>query len=270
MIRLCFRFDDLSARSNHAAEARIFETFALHRIPLTVATVPYSQMGDDLVALRLSDVAHVMDAYRAGTVEIAQHGFAHARSGSTASGKPSEFAGVPSNIQEEWIDRGAECLARVFGVRPAGFVPPWNSYDETTAQLLAAKAYRYISAGWEMPARRDIVSVPRTTSLTELQSAMATARRFEFFSPAVVVVLHDYDFEESGEEGWRLNVGVLERLLAWVNEQRSVTISTIGTAVEQGLSSSLAVRWNGWRQRLPWRLRKLFPEAVILTNPFAA
>jgi len=269
MINLCFRFDDLSARSNHAVEALIFRTFAANRIPLTIAAVPYSHIGNQVIAFRSSDAVHVMDGYRAGTIEIAQHGFSHANRSPSPSGKQSEFAGVERNVQGQLIEQGRRCLTEVFGTRPLGFVPPWNSYDAITAEILARTGYRYISAGWEMPTSKErIVCVPRTTSLNDLESAIATARRFEWFSPAVVVVLHDYDFEESGEVGWSMNVRLLDKLLAWVNAQPSLATWTIGGAVERGLSSSTAVRWNAWRRRFPYRLRKLFPEAIIVTNPF--
>lgn len=146
-------------------------------------------------------------------------------------------------------------------------MPPWNSYDSTTVEALRRAGYRYVSAAWDVPRNVPHVSIPRTTSLPNLKQAIAVARRFGWFSPTVVAVLHDYDFVESQEPEASFRIADLRELLAWVKSQPALRVSTIGDAVRDGLSSGTAMKYNAWRGRFPWRLRGMFPDSVILSNP---
>jgi len=89
MIRLALRFDDPSATSDHALEAAIFNTLMRYGIPITVAAIPNRRQDGHYAALAGSDAKHLVQAQRAGIIEIALHGYSHSAGSRTCSGRPA-------------------------------------------------------------------------------------------------------------------------------------------------------------------------------------
>jgi peptidoglycan/xylan/chitin deacetylase (PgdA/CDA1 family) len=271
MIRLCFRFDDPSATSNHALERAIVEAFARRELAFTAAVIPFRQVGDETVALHNEHVQHLIEAQARGTVEVAQHGLAHVRRAATPAGKPSEFHSLPETEQRELIERGRAQLESVFGRSAAGFVPPWNAYDRGTLRALEDLGFRYVSAGKEVPGLSGTVAtVPLTCWLHNLRKALAEAERFRALHPVVVAVFHHFDFKESGEQSGYVTTAALGELLDTVRARADVTVTTLAGTVESRGKLAFGVRCQAWRKRLPWRLRFLLPEHALLSGPLAA
>lgn len=271
MIRLCFRFDDPSATSNHALERDIVEVFARRGLALTAAVIPFGRVGKETVALGAEHVRHLIDAQAQRTVEVAQHGYLHERRSATPAGKPSEFHSLPELDQRELIGCGRDRLESVFGEKPTGFVPPWNAYDVGTLRALESLGYRYVSAGMEMPGLSSaIATVPRTCWLHNLRKAIAEAERFRMLHPVVVAVFHHFDFKESGEQSAYMTVEALGELLDWVRAHPGIAVATVGGAVQCRGPLAFGVRCHVLRKRLPWRFRFLLPEHALLSGPVAA
>src|SRR5205085_10799976 len=61
--------------------------------------------------------------------------------------KKSEFASLPSPVEEEKLRRGMEIFARE-GVKSRVWIAPGNAFDETTVSLLPRFGMDIVSAGW--------------------------------------------------------------------------------------------------------------------------
>ena len=148
MISVCFRLDDPSPVGDKEVERRILEIFAERDIPLCVATIPFAKSRDgDAILLSRQNAGHLVEASRAGTIEIVQHGHSQHRRGTTNRGAPSEFYGVTFEEQSRLITEGTLHLAALFERRIKGFVPPWNTYDHSTLRALAMAGFEFLSAG---------------------------------------------------------------------------------------------------------------------------
>jgi peptidoglycan/xylan/chitin deacetylase (PgdA/CDA1 family) len=266
MIDVAIRFDDPSALSDHALERGLLRIMAEHGVRATFAVVPHA--GGQ--ALHAAQVPHLVDAARADRLEIAQHGFSHEACG-TASAPPSEFAGADPVAQARRIAAGRAILAQVFGHAPAGFVPPFNTFDRHTVAALASQGFCYLSAGGEhgMVEAERPVQLPRTCQTTELHAAIREARRHPAGRPAIVAVLHHYDFRESGQPDAPLTLKTLAVLLAWLREQPDVRLHTLGELAQRHAAGvwRKAARRSRWVARRHWRLRALFPRYCLMPRP---
>ena len=113
MIRLSLRFDDPSAISDRALEEGIFAAAQTAGIPITVAVIPFRRQESGEIPLTQERAAHLIDAQRAGVIEVAQHGYCHV----SARGEKlphSEFMGVDAACQTERICAGKMLLETVF------------------------------------------------------------------------------------------------------------------------------------------------------------
>jgi len=270
LIQLAFRFDDLSPSSNLALERGIIDAFASHKCRATLAVIPFRRLNGELLGFTKERASHLVDAANQGTAEIAQHGFCHEQRGSTPQGKPSEFSGVAPAAQHELIGGGLQSLKEIFGGNISGFVPPWNSADGGTLDALEKLGFHYLSAGWETPLtyRGDLVTLPRTCSLKNMETAVREARRVRFLSPLIIVVMHHYDFSESGEKSAAIDLPAFDRLLGWLMLQPDVTVSPLGEIAARLTARQCrrALKRGRWRDSLHWRLQGYVPRYSLLTG----
>jgi peptidoglycan/xylan/chitin deacetylase (PgdA/CDA1 family) len=268
MISVCFRFDDPSAISDHSLEEGIFDMFARLDVPLCVAPIPFSRTaGGEVVPLSQQNASHLIDAAKAGCIEIAQHGHSHVHRGVDARGVHSEFAGVPAIEQTRLISDGLEHLSSVFSCRIRGFVPPWNTYDRSTVQALDEAGFEFLSAGWEVLNSGKLVIVPRTCTLRSARSALERALCFQSLAPVLVIVFHPDDFEEfkfpplPNEPPPFTNLRELEALLGWIKATpaiRTDALSGIAEAVRNGMPLR-----NPGDLNLPYRVKALIPPMLV-------
>lgn len=274
-VSLAFRLDDPSPASDHALERRLIQIFARRRVPLTVAAIPFAvaRSGEPLSASPAT-LPHLMEAHEAGEIEVALHGHSHVDRAPAGAG-PSEYRGVALTTQRELLAAGKACLAGVFGESIAGFVPPWNTYDEHTLTAAADNGFAYLSAGdWTPAGARAVYTIPRTCRLDRLPAALREARRYAAQAPVVVVVLHPDNFAEfrspptAGEEGSITDLPSLDALL--------VQVTAAGPDVRCLMLSELArerrarrLWWRrdpGWLGRLPDRVRARLPRYVAFST----
>lgn len=264
MISVCFRFDDPSATSDHELERKVVEIFARRDVPLCVAAIPFSRTpGGESIPLSAQNAAHLVEAARAGTIEIAQHGHSHIRRGNDVRGLRSEFAGVPAAEQVRLIREGKEHLASLFNCRIKGFVPPWNSYDQSTVHAVGDAGFQYLSAGDEVLLSRTVAIVPRTCTVRNIRSVLERVFCFRSLAPVVVVVFHPDDLEEfkfpprPDEPPPYTNLHELEALLLWIKSTRYIRTEAIGRVAESVP--------NGTRLRNPAEL--YLPDRIKATVP---
>jgi predicted deacetylase len=240
MIRVAIRFDDPSATSARALEEDIIAALEQSGLAATFAVVPFSKTPTGLMALDENNAAHLLAAQRRGAIEVALHGHSHRPH--NAPGKPSEFAGLPTEHQSALLGEAIAHLRELFGAGAVrGFVPPWNSYDATTLKALDDLDFDYISAGewhWRNYAG-PLVEVPRTCQFTALECAINEARKYSgFTSPSVIAALHHYDFIVGGADENGLDMQAFIDTLAWLKRQPDV-LTYVFTGYENAVSRNI-------------------------------
>jgi hypothetical protein len=264
MIRVAIRFDDPSATSDRCLEERIIETAQLSGARICVAVIPSRRSEGRIIDLSASDVSHLIDAERAGLIDIAQHG--HCHQPRPASRRPqSEFAGVDPRQQALSIVSGREALETAFGKSVRGFVPPWNTFDVNTAELLSKSGFSYLSASTDTAEcySSNLAYLPRTCSVSALPMVIPALRRFSAFDPVVIAVMHDYDFEESGDPQARMDLSSFADLMQALASDKMIRfVSLDDLAAERIARPRSRARQRAW-QRLPWRIQCLLPRYAL-------
>lgn len=112
-------------------------------LPCTFGIIPFvcqvschDPRPQPLLPLSEEKVDLIREAVKAGLIEVALHGFSHQTRGKSFWFGHSEFRGLSPKNQMEKIRTGKEYLERVFGCRVVTFIPPWNSYDQSTIMAL--------------------------------------------------------------------------------------------------------------------------------------
>jgi peptidoglycan/xylan/chitin deacetylase (PgdA/CDA1 family) len=271
MIAVCFRLDDPSASSDHDLESDILELFARFHVPLCVAAIPFARDPDrESIPLSAQNAGHLLQAERAGVVEIAQHGHSHVHRGMARSGVRSEFAGVPAAEQARIIEEGRKHLEAVIGHEIYGFVPPWNTYDYATTEILAAAGFEYLSAGRQVIQHAVLPVIPSTCGLRDVRETAERALCFGELAPVLVVVFHPDDFEEfrspprDDEPPPFTSLRELAGLLDWVTTNRDVQLETI-SAIAQSVREGMPLRTTN-EIRLPYRIKALIPSVLIRSD----
>lgn len=270
-LHIVLRFDDPSATSDHTLEREIFAILGELGITATVAVIPFGIDANGLVPLSPDNAPHLVAAHAGGIIEVAQHGYAHRHLTSTPKGSPSEFWGVPADEQQRCIDAGHDQLVQTFGQPIRGFIPPWNTYDDTTAHHLAARGYAYLSGSLVTPpaGKIPLCLIPCTCAVHQLRQAYAEARCHPFLSPAIVVIMHHYDFLEGTNEPGKLSLQAFRETLRWLKQQPGVRFITLGRLAEKlGIAGSRAILGRHLKkERLHWRLQQLLPRTLLMTHP---
>jgi peptidoglycan/xylan/chitin deacetylase (PgdA/CDA1 family) len=264
MIRVALRLDDPSETSNRQVEAGILDALQEAGIPATFGVIPFRMVNGARVALSPERAAPLIEAQRSRTMEVALHGYLHVSC--STDGRKSEFRDVPLPEQLERITEGRDHLEQIFGQRPTGFIPPWNSYDRQTLTALEQAGFSYVSANWDLSEdyRGPLDIIPLTCQLTDLKSAVQEARRYCSARPLIVAIMHHYDFAESGDGSARLDLAGFRSLVHWLAEQPDLAAVRLGDAnAKVGLRHALAQQ----RLRKMPLISRFVPTRSILCNP---
>jgi peptidoglycan/xylan/chitin deacetylase (PgdA/CDA1 family) len=267
-ILIAFRYDDYSAVSPTAVEARIIDMFRGNGLCCTFAVIPFVCAGDfhdnspqAVVPLPEAKAALLRQAMREGTVEVAQHGWSH----QTLQGKAlgyTEFAGVGYGVQERLIADGKRHLERLLGTRIDIFVPPWDSYDAGTVQAIDRLGFGILSARARIAAADNhtrLKFLPQTCGLSDLRAAVEAARRLPGIQPGtqpvIVVLFHPFDFIEADGKRGVMSCGELAGLLRWVKAQKDLRALSVGqtAALVGDLGARRYALFSAYR-RLPHHL----------------
>jgi len=272
VIRIAFRFDDPSPVSKQHVEEMVFAEFYSRNIPLTCATVPVRPRGGTEIRFTRDRASHYKAMHQAGLMEIALHGYTHCEARSIPDGAPSEFAGIPFARQKSTIAAGQSILEDVFQHPITGFVPPWNNYDAATMDALEELDFKYLSAGYRLPPKTssNLRNIPLTSRLSLIDKTIAQARRFEMFSPVIVIVLHHYDFDRDPDDppAKQFDRQELSRILELLLATHGVRFTTLGKLAEE-MSPRACGTWNHYLRAqafLPASARRLLPNTFIPTQ----
>jgi peptidoglycan/xylan/chitin deacetylase (PgdA/CDA1 family) len=267
MIRVALRLDDPSETSHRAVEAGILDALRSHGACATFAVIPFRMVDNQLMALSTTRALPLIEAAQAGVIEVALHGHAHARF-HPESAIPSEFAGRPEADQDALITEGRSHIESVFGQSVIGFVPPWNSYDVATLSVLERQRFHYVSAGLNITDgySGELKLLPLTAHLRDVPAALAEARRFHKAGPVIVVVMHHFDFVESGVDGGSIDLQGFAALLANLSAQPDVTLCKLADVSTSFSHTVSSIRQHRLRSRYSY-LRRLLPRHCILNAP---
>lgn len=242
-IVVVFRYDDYSSLSNTPLEQEILEIFENNNIPLTIGVIPfavnnpYNPDPQDLLPLEKEKLDILKTAIKKGFAEVALHGYSHQ---ANADNKLSEFSGIPNQRQLELISVGKKYLEEAINTPISVFIPPWNSYDQSTIIALEELEFLTLSANKDglIPESTDLSFLPATCSLDEVREGILAARRSSTNEPLLVVLFHGYDFMEVDKERGTITFPEFSEMMTWLSSQSDVTTLSLGQAVQniEGLS----------------------------------
>ena len=246
MITIFFRYDDYSSLSHPLVDRGVIDIFSRHQVSCTFAVVPaitalypaVEGSNQDELPLSAEKNAELREAVRAGTVDLALHGWRHLANQFTRHPDPSEFRGLSVDEQVNILQRGRDFLANAVGAPPTLFVPPWNSYDQNTVKALEMTGFRGLSASRysPLPAKSGkLAFAPYTAELGGMRAAIDAARRGGEGDPVVGIMMHPYDFRESGDKRAIISLEEFEREVRWLKEQKDVRILPISALFDAEL-----------------------------------
>ncbi len=274
-VTVFLRFDDYCSTSPLVVERGIVAALRRRGLRATFAVVPaltegsYHEAGDrGTLPLSSDKVDFLRAAVDDGVVDIALHGWNHR----TRFSLPphSEFTGLPLAEQVTRLRKGYTAMLAAFGVAPAVFVPPWNRYDVTTLEALERVGVRCISANRYGPCHSGSLSfVPIVVEMKDVRRAVETAARRAGADPVIGVLLHPYDFLESGDSRATLSLQSFEEELEWLKRQDRVTVMSITQLVEANPTLSTA-RYLANQPHLLEGVSPPFVETTVETPYFAS
>ena len=271
-IHLVFRMDDVSERSDSEFEARLFEVFRRHRVPLMIGVIPSVCAGDfaDPGPQRLQPLGEEKSDFLRrhrdqGFLELALHGFSHQTTQLAADRlRVAELAGGTREQQRRQINSGKEILERAIRSSVEVFIPPWNQYDDITLQVLEDSGFRSLCAGENFgPVDRGstLRMLPATTDLFHLEQALSAARASDDPSPVVIALFHGYDFLDP-DRPRVMNLDELDTLLEDLNRQgdvQPVSLAALDKSSEDLSAERYRSSWQVWELRhstpRSWRRR---------------
>ena len=233
-ITVVFRYDDFSSLSPISVDSNLIEIFGKHHFTCTVGVTPFVTSGEfrnpapsACIPLDQARIGMLRDGVACGAIDVALHGYDHR----TIGARPlhSEFSGLEFYSQLEKITRGRMVLEEASGAPITVFIPPWNTYDQNTLRALQEAGMGCISANRYGPVdlRLSLTYLPITIELQDLRKALAVAMESADTSPAVVVLMHPYDFKESKDRRSRFSAMDLDKELAWLATQRHAKVCSV-------------------------------------------
>lgn len=256
---LHIRYDDYSAISPSRVDRGLIEVLRRTGACCTYAVIPSVSTGDwhaseatEEARLDAERLAMLRDWLAEGVIDLGLHGWNHQCHSGAHPPTPSEFSGLAIDVQAQRIHRGADLLYNGTGQMPITFVPPWNSYDVTTLEAVRTCGIPSISASLDGPgeALTEILFAPITTELGDLRSAAVAAIEANDSDPIIGLMLHPYDFHESGDARSRYQLLDLERALFELQEQYGVTIEPLRNLAADSTRLT-AERYSRNKLRLP-------------------
>jgi predicted deacetylase len=266
LITVAFRLDDPSETSNQDVEAGILDALRVHQATCTFAVIPFRMFDGRKTPLSVARARPLVRAAEEGLIEPALHGYIHA-SRYPELAPPSEFSGLSHDEQRSMIKEGRAHLETVFGMEVSGFIPPWNSYDGITVEVLEQEGLRYLSASWLAPLtpRRSLRILPFTARLGLLSQALNEAAAFTRANPVIVIVMHHYDFAESGSDQASTNTNEFSNLLSCLTSRSDIRIQTLAEISNSMACPDLPIRQHRFRSRHHF-MSHLLPRLSFVNN----
>lgn len=168
-VKVIIRFDDYGVWCNDdwlQIEEEVIKLHEKYNVKLTYAVIPESKyplikhpyspttypsqvVNKEINMYPLVEGSRRVDILKESTsrgiTEVALHGFYHPKGYSNIS-KNTEFYNVPYDIQFQKIHDGKKILDSLFCTNVTTFIPPHNTYDNLTLDLLYEHGFKCVSA----------------------------------------------------------------------------------------------------------------------------
>ena len=145
------RFDDLCPTMAREPFSRFMALLDQYRIHPILAVVPDNHDPELNIENPDPDFWRHMRHLESAGATIALHGYRHVCQSRGTSfirmHSHTEFAGVPEEIQAQWIRSGLDIL-RQNGLSPRVFVAPRHGFDSATLRALVRERLPYLSDGF--------------------------------------------------------------------------------------------------------------------------
>lgn len=231
-IIIIFRFDDYSSTSNTQIEKAIIELFTSIERPFTIGVIPFTETENEEVysALSMEKMKILKEADDLGIVDVALHGFSHTQVDAYTQ---SEFSTLSYSDQYQKISDAKSFLEDSLDQEIETFIPPWNSYDLNTINVLEALGFTTLSASKSGPATgtSTLSFLPYTAGVLELKNGIIAARKSFNHQPVAVILFHPYDFIEVDSQRGVVSLAEFSEILLWVKAQEDVQILSMNQAV---------------------------------------
>ena len=234
-IKIVFRLDDPSAISPIEIENNLIDILCKHEVTFTFAIIPNVTLGNFRESISSGNALLPKDKIQlfkkgadSNVIDIALHGFEH-KTISKNGDSHTEFRGDDLGNQIKKIREGKKILEDQIGLPITTFIPPWNTYDENTINALRENNITCISSNRYQPAgnKNSISYLPITIELPDLKSAVEITRKADTPDPVIIVLLHPYDFTESGDDRAKYGCNDVDKLLSWVGAQQDLEVRSI-------------------------------------------
>ncbi|SEH16619.1 hypothetical protein SAMN04487967_2744 [Natronorubrum sediminis] len=260
-----FRNDDIQPWYNQEEMRAVDQVFIDEEVPVTLGIIP-KVAGENAITDDDETCSYLrsLESEYPDQFEMAIHGYTHEEQTDFYNG--SEFGNVSITTQHEWLVAGEEIMHDCVDRPSQTFIPPMNTYDDNTVEVLVEEGYPIVSGGeWftsayykeEAPFVKDgITHVPETQAFEDWSNADNDSDEVPFhdletltdsFDEAVednepyVQMLH-YQYFTSEDQ-----LEMLRSLIEHMNATDDVTFMTLeqfGDGLESG---DIEETDDGWR-----------------------
>lgn len=253
-----FRNDDLQPHYRTEAKRKVDQIFIEKDIPVTQGVIP-ARDGDAVYPDgEFCQYLRSQSARHPETFEYALHGFTHEQRTDFAGG--SEFGGLPQAEQRTLIQNGTRSLEACTGDQPTTFIPPLNTYDNATANVVSNSGYRVISGGEPLTKQyynrtglfeaNGILHLPSSQGLVknwtthELHNQSYLEAQFDsaYANESVYVqMLHYPTLDDASDRA------VLVELIEYIQTHDNISFMTTGEFATKHENGRLERTETGWR-----------------------
>jgi len=261
-ILVIFRIDDYSDGSSTEVEQKVIEAFKQRGLSCAFGVVPFTPApaSQKPVPLSTNKIMILNKALQSGTVEIGLHGYAHRAEKRDVKGF-SEFKFERYVVQLGKIKSGKELLEEKLKTKVQLFIPPWNSYDAATIEVLEQLEFCCLSADryGKFKENSFLMFLPATCGLSELRKTIGLIRRSspEQGVPVVVAVFHAHNFFEVNPRS-SFRTADLVALLDWLITQEDVKVVSFSH-----VAAHREERMEYWETNRSISLPVLLPKKII-------
>jgi hypothetical protein len=258
-ITVVFRYDDYSNLSA-PLEDKMIEVFLKEQIPLTLGVIPFD--CDD-TPLKEKKIAVLHEGLKTGLIEVAVHGYCHQNINPPEHICDTEFEGETYTRQHEKITTAKSFLEKTFSRPMQTFIPPFNTYDLNTLNIIENLQFKTLSADKNRIIRKNstLKFLPKTCDLLRLKDTIQKSHGFIGTNPIIVVLLHPYDFKELHPQRAKFDFHQMVEILKWVKQQPNVQFKNIGQASE-AIKDLSPQRYRNYQRS--FGLRNFIPENKFL------
>jgi len=140
-----FRNDDPAPWTNTETLEQVNQIFIEAEVPLTHGIVPHDDNANTSLTEEHELCQYLEEENQSDLFEYSIHGYHHLQETEFHGG--SEFGDLPEEEQRQKIAEGKNILEDCTGEEPTTFIPPFNTYDETTTEVLNQEGFQLVSGG---------------------------------------------------------------------------------------------------------------------------